>query len=175
MNLNIRPVKIEDAPNINEIRRMDGVRENITGLITERITRTEGFINGLNENEHVLVAEVEESGTKKVVGIISLHVNKNPRARHAASIGVMVHRDYQGMGIGRALFNKILDLADNWLMLVRIELGVFKDNERAIKLYKSLGFEIEGLKKYAIIKNGKYEDEYIMARYHPNLNLCYPG
>lgn len=51
-------------------------------------------------------------------------------------------------------------------MLVRLELGVFIDNERAINLYKSLGFVIEGTKKHAIIRNGKYEDEHIMARYN---------
>lgn len=168
MNINIRPIKIEDAPYVYEIRRMDGVRENITGLITERLTRAEDFINNLSENDHVLVAEIEENGIKKVVGTIGLHLNKNLRTRHAASVGITVHSGYQGMGIGRAMFNKILDLADNWLMLIRVELGVIKDNERAVKLYKSLGFEIEGIKKYAIIKNGKYEDEYIMARYYLN-------
>jgi putative acetyltransferase len=59
----------------------------------------------------------------------------------------------------------ILDLADNWLMLVRIELDVTEDNERAINLYRSFGFEIEGKKKYSIIKNGKYADLFMMARY----------
>jgi len=77
----------------------------------------------------------------------------------------MVHKDYQGMGIGKALLKEVLDLADNWLKLVRVELSVFVDNERAINLYKSLGFQIEGTKKYAAIKNGEYADEYVMARY----------
>lgn len=64
------------------------------------------------------------------------------------------------------MLNKVIDLSDSWLMLVRLELGVFIDNERAINLYKSLGFVIEGTKKHAIIRNGKYEDEHIMARYN---------
>lgn len=165
MNLNIRPIMMQDASFINEIRRMDGVRENMLGIISERITRTEAFINGLTDNDHVLVAEIEEEGQKKVVGIIGLHINKNLRTRHSASLGIAVHRDYQGKGIGKALFQKILDLADNWLMLVRVELDVFVDNERAMNLYKSMGFEIEGRKKYAAIRNGEYVDEYIMARY----------
>lgn len=165
MNVNIRPVKIEDAPFINELRRMDGVRENIMGLITERESKTVNFINGLTDNDYVLVAEVEENGLKRVVGIVSMSVGRSPRVRHTGSIGIMVHKDYQGKGIGRALMTKILDVADNWLMLVRVELGVFTDNEKAINLYKSLGFQIEGLRKYAIIRNGKYDDDYIMARY----------
>jgi L-phenylalanine/L-methionine N-acetyltransferase len=164
MNLNIRPVRIEDARQINEIRIMDGVRENIMAITSERVTRAESMINGLTPNDHMFVAEVEEGGLKRVVGVIGLNVGQSPRARHSASIGIMIHKDYQGKGIGRALLNKVIDLADNWLMLVRLELGVFTDNERALNLYKSLGFEIEGTKRCALIRNGKYEDEYLMSR-----------
>lgn len=42
-------------------------------------------------------------------------------------------------------------------MLIRIELGVFIGNEKAINLYKSIGFEIEGKRKYAITRNGKIQ------------------
>ena len=166
MDFIIRPVKIEDAVFINEIRRQDGVRENIMGITSERVTRTQGFINGLTENDHMLVAEVEEDGVKRVVGVASLSVNKSNRVRHSGSIGLMVNRDYHRMGVGRALMKDLIDIAENWLMLIRIELGAFTDNEKAINLYKSLGFVIEGTKKYAIIRNGKYEDEYLMARYN---------
>lgn len=166
LDFTIRPVKIEDAASINEIRRMDGVRENTLGIFSNRAASSEDFIKNLTENDHLLVAEVEENGQKKVVGLIGMHVGRNPRVRHSASIGIMVHTDYQGKGIGSALFRKVIDLADNWLMLVRLELGVFVENERAVKLYQSFGFQIEGIKKYAAVRNGKYADEYIMARYN---------
>ena len=105
-----------------------------------------------------------ENGESKIVGTIGLHVSENSRLRHSGSIGIMVHKDYQGRGIGKKLMATIIDLADNWLMLKRLELGVFIDNTRALKLYKSFGFEIEGTKKCAAIRNGKYVDEYIMGR-----------
>lgn len=165
-NFVIRPVRLEDAEDINEMRRMDGVRENILGIFSERISRSEDYIENLSENDHMLVAEAEENGAKKVVGTVGLHINKNPRLRHSASIGIMVHAAYQGQGIGRALLSKILDLADNWLMLVRLELSVFVDNERAVKLYQSMGFVTEGIMKYTAIRNGEYADEYLMARYN---------
>lgn len=166
LNVLIRPVGIEDAPFINEIRRMDGVRENVLGITSERVTRSEDFIKGLTDNNHVFVAEIEENSLKKIVGMIGLNINRGARLRHSASIGIMVHADYQGQGIGTELFKKVLDLADNWLMLVRLELGVFVKNERAVKLYQSLGFQIEGTRKYAAIRNGEYADEYVMARYN---------
>jgi len=166
LDFTIRPVSVEDAASFNEMRIMDGVRENTLGIFSERVTKSEDFIKGLTEYEHLLVAEVNENDVRKVVGIVGLHINKNPRLRHSASIGIMVHVDYQCKGIGTALLKKVIDLADNWLMLVRLELTAFVENEGAVKLYKSLGFQIEGTRKYAAIRNGKYADEYLMARYN---------
>lgn len=166
MNINIRPVRFEDAKYLHEIRIMDGVRENIMALTSERIDKMQSFISGLTDNQHVFVAEIEENGEKKVIGIVGLTVNASARVRHSGSIGINVSKDYQGKGIGKALLNKVIDLADNWIMLVRVELNVLSDNERAINLYKSMGFVIEGTKKYAIIKNREYADECIMARYN---------
>ncbi|BDB02990.1 GNAT family N-acetyltransferase [Clostridium botulinum] len=165
MTMIIRAVSPEDYKEINEIRCMVGVRENILGRISERFEQSKDFIQSLGSNDHLLVAEIKEEDKNKVVGAIGLNINSNPRTKHAASLGMMVHKAYQGNGIGKKLMSEILDLADNWLMLVRIELGVFTDNEKAIKLYEKFGFKIEGTKKYAAIKDGRYADEYIMARY----------
>jgi L-phenylalanine/L-methionine N-acetyltransferase len=66
----------------------------------------------------------------------------------------MARTEYQEQGIGKNPMENILDLADNWLMLLRIELDVNADNGKAISFYHSFGFEIEGMKKYAVIKMG---------------------
>lgn len=161
MDIIIRAVKLSDAPDINEMRIQDGVRENTLALITETVMKSENFLKNLDADSHLLVAEAQG----KVVGVVGLNVMKNPRMRHSASLGISVRKEYQRQGIGRKLMEKILDLADNWLMLIRVELGVLEDNEKAMNLYKSLGFEVEGKKKYAIARDGKYVDEYLMARY----------
>ena len=162
MDIIIRSINVNDAADVNEMRRQDGVRENTLGLISETVMKSEDFLKNLDDNFHMLVAQVEE----KVVGISGLSIMKNPRLRHSAIIGISVNKDYQGKGIGKKLMRSMLDLADNWLMLLRVELGVIVDNERAINLYKSFGFEIEGKKRYAVIRDGEYVDEYIMARYN---------
>ena len=155
----IRPARIEDAPDIHALRVMEGVRENILALPSERVADTEDFIR--NIKEHLMVAEVDG----RAVGMAGLIVPGMARQRHTAGVGIMVHTDYQGRGIGRALMEALLDIADNWLMLKRVELSVFTDNERAVRLYESLGFVVEGTKRYAAVKNGVHADEYLMARY----------
>ncbi len=54
------------------------------------------------------------------------------------------HDQWQGRGVGRALMEAAVDLADNWLSLTRLELTVFADNAPAIRLYERVGFEVEG-------------------------------
>lgn len=160
MEVKIRAIKLEDANDLNEMRQMPGVFETILGLPSERLDGSIGFIQSMDHHHHHLVAEVNH----KVIGIVSLVVDSNPRRSHVANFGIMIHKDYQNQGIGSQLISAILDLADHWLMIKRIELDVFADNERAIHLYEKMGFVIEGKKTKSSIKNGEYADEYFMAR-----------
>ena len=77
---------------------------------------------------------------------------------------LFVRWDCQGQGIGTALLEAVLDLADNWLMLRRVELEVYADNGGAIRLYERLGFETEGCKREAAVKAGASVDTLVMAR-----------
>jgi L-phenylalanine/L-methionine N-acetyltransferase len=75
-----------------------------------------------------------------------------------------VRDDYQGKGVGTALLRELIDAADNWLGLRRIELTVYTDNERAIRLYQRFGFEAEGTHRGYALKAGVYADALVMAR-----------
>ena len=101
----------------------------------------------------------------EVVGNLGLETSPNrPRVRHVGSIGMAVRDDWQGKGVGTALMEAALDLADNWLNLMRIELRVYVDNSAAVALYKKFGFEIEGTHRRLAFRNGEYVDAYSMAR-----------
>ncbi|MBM3127826.1 MAG: GNAT family N-acetyltransferase [Chloroflexi bacterium] len=113
------------------------------------------------EGFYSLVACVDSD----VVGQIGLHTFPNrPRRRHVGEIGMMVRDDWQGKGIGTALMQAAIDLADKWLNLFRLELGVYSDNEPAIKLYKKFGFQVEGTQIGHAFRDGQYVDTLMMAR-----------
>src|SRR5438045_4617415 len=114
---------------------------------------------------HVFVAEIQG----KVAGIINLHVGTG-RESHVGDIAMAVHDKHQGQGIGKMLMLTVLDLADNWLNLVRLEMDVYTDNERAMRLYKNFDFEIEGRKRLDAFRGGSYIDSYILARLRPLMN-----
>jgi putative acetyltransferase len=115
------------------------------------------------DTSYVLVAEV----ASKAVGLIGLHWGTRPRTRHVAHLGMTVSEQYQGRGIGKALMGAALDAADRWLNLVRVELEVYPDNERAVRLYQQSGFELEGRKRLNAWRDGQYVDSLIMGRLRP--------
>ena len=154
MTYAIRPAGPEDASGITALRRMPGVFEQAASLPSDR-PRQPG------QGRHVLVAV---SPDNTVLGLVMLTVESNPRRRHTGGLGIMVRTDCQGQGIGTALLEAVLDLADNWLMLHRVELEVSADNGDAIRLYQRFGFEAEGRKREAAVKAGDYVDMLVMAR-----------
>ncbi len=108
---------------------------------------------------HGLVAIYQDT----VVGIGSLETQQGRRS-HVTALGMAIRDDYQGQGIGSQLLASLINLAENWLNLQRLELFVYCDNESAISLYKKYNFVIEGtLKKFAF-RQGKYVNAYLMAR-----------
>jgi putative acetyltransferase len=119
--------------------------------------RLEQPLNGT----YSLVATVKD----KAVAILGLHTfPEKPRRGHAATIGMAVHDDLQGRGVGTALMHAAVDLADNWLNLTRLELEVYVDNAAAIRLYERFGFVREGTMRQYAFRDGQYVDSYAMAR-----------
>jgi len=104
----------------------------------------------------------------RVVGMLSIGTfPKRPRRRHAGIIGISVHDEWQGKGVGAALMRAGIDLADNWLNLMRLELEVYTDNEAAIRLYEKFGFSHEGILRQHAFRDGEYVDSAMMARLRP--------
>lgn len=100
----------------------------------------------------------------QIVGSISLMQHQNPRRSHSAGLGMMVHPDLWGKGIGTCLMESILETADYWLNLKRIDLEVNTDNQAGIHLYKKFGFIIEGTMRKHIYGDGRWADSHFMAR-----------
>ena len=111
-------------------------------------------------DSHRLVAVIDE----QVVGNLGLELVTAARRRDVASMGMSVHASFQNRGVGTALMNAMVDLADNWLGIRRIELEVWTDNLAAVHLYEKFGFVIEGTAHQYARRAGEFVDAYYMAR-----------
>jgi putative acetyltransferase len=99
----------------------------------------------------------------KIVGSADVTRDKG-RRNHVGHIGICVHDGFHGRGIGSSLMAALIDTADNWLDLRRLELAVFVDNAPAIRLYQKFGFEVEGTRRAVAFRDGAFVDDHVMAR-----------
>ena len=159
MSLRIRDIKIEDYKEIGKIRKMPGVIENILSNKYEEEELIKEKIINRGKNQYWYVAE--ENG--KVIGLGILMNHGNLRKKHVGVITLMVNSDNQNKGVGSLLMDKLINLSES-LNIIRLELCVFRDNYKAINLYKKFGFKEEGIKVKSALKNGEYADEIMMAR-----------
>ncbi len=158
----IRSFQLTDLDALYRLRQMPGVQRDTLQVPFASLEMFRQRLSEPNPNVYSLVAELADSG--ELVGNLGLGRLTNPRRAHSGDIGMMVHDDYQGQGIGTRLMAAAVELADDWLGLSRLELTVFTDNARAIRLYQKFGFEKEGTLRAYALRQGKLVDVFAMAR-----------
>jgi RimJ/RimL family protein N-acetyltransferase len=117
------------------------------------------FIDG--KNDLLLIAE--HNGT--IVGNVDLMINGRQMLKHTGYIGMGIHEDWQGQGIGTAMLKILIDWVDHNPDIEILWLQAFSNNEKGLRLYSNLGFE-ETCRQKGFIKteSGEYIDNVIMTR-----------
>ena len=130
--------------------------------ITLTLEQERAFIARNNDSDNSLLLLGFLNGEH--VGNCSLMGNSTGRYRHRVSMGIALYQKYTGMGFGRAMIEKLTVIAREQ-GFEQVELEVVADNERAIRLYQSLGFEIYGtFPRNMKYKDGTYADAYWMMK-----------
>lgn len=126
----------------------------------EQRERIKGFLE--NSNDLLLVAEHEGM----LIGDLDFRSAKRKILAHGGDFGLAVHPQWRGKGVGPLLLSTLIHWAESNSGIEKINLRVRATNQRAIAIYKKLGFVEEGRcvreLKHA---NGTYEDELLMARF----------
>jgi ribosomal protein S18 acetylase RimI-like enzyme len=114
------------------------------------------------KNPGELIAEIHASKSK-------IHVFSHVMA----DLTIAVHPDWQGKRIGRTLFTIFLEeIATNRPDIGKVELYTRESNQRALQLYQSLGFRIEGRMEMRIrTPEGNYEADIPMGWQNPNFEF----
>ena len=90
-----------------------------------------------SQNEIEIIAIVDE----KIVGSAGIEsIGTKYKVRHRAEFGISVLQEYWGLGLGKALTKACIECARD-AGYAQLELNVVADNERAVKMYQSFGFE----------------------------------
>lgn len=157
--ITVRGRKLDDYEAMHEIFTTPPVYMNTMGVPYRSLDATREMVENPREGFYPLIAEVEG----RAVGLSGLHF-KQGRQAHVAGVGMMVHPDYHGVGVGTALMRAVIDMAEGWSQIRRLELEVYPDNPNAIALYEKFDFEREGRMRDYSFQNGFYIDALVMSR-----------
>lgn len=158
-SLAIRAIRPDDAEAVATMQALPGFRYGTMRLPHPSPEDVGGWIERKPPDRASLVAVM---GTE-IIGTAGLERFAGRRA-HVGSIGMGVHDAWTAQGIGTALLAALVDLADGWLGLRRLELAVFADNAPALALYRRFGFVPEGRHGAYALRGGVYVDALSMAR-----------
>ena len=75
----------------------------------------------------------------KIVGVATLHQQLGGWKRHIGRVSVLVHPDFRGLGMARALIAEVVEIARR-AGLEKVEAEFIGDQEAAIKMFAFLGF-----------------------------------
>lgn len=163
--ISIREIRLSDAKSFLELRgQLDRETKFMLAEPGERHQRVSDDRRSIerlkkSKNSAIFLAMDE----KKPIGFIMAMGGNMRRIRHRAVIVIGILQAYVDQGIGARLFLTLI----SWVKkhgVHRLELTVMVHNKRGVALYKKMGFKIEGTRKKSVIVDGKYVDEYLMAK-----------
>jgi putative acetyltransferase len=168
----VRPVRPGDEPGLAVSRReVIAARTGMTRDADDAEDSPDQCALRMREDLHLF----DKNGACHLVALVegeiagSGVIRRQPRRRtmHVGHIGLGIRPAYQGIGLGRALMEGLIEWSRALPRgaVTRIDLCVLADNSRAIALYESLGFEVEGRRRAAVrYEDGTYVDDLWMAR-----------
>jgi ribosomal protein S18 acetylase RimI-like enzyme len=145
----------------------DGIARKEHEVTTEYV---EAFVRKSSDNGLIIVAEHPDDPERLVAEIHAYKSGIDVFAHVLSELTIVVHPDFQRKKIGRMIFTIFLEeVVRNRADILKVELIARESNARAISLYQSLGFLIEGRLEMRIkTPDGHFEADIPMGWENPN-------
>lgn len=161
MSVEIRQIREDDTDSFHAaVDIVARERKYLALLQAPTIENVRAFVRRNIERGYPQIVAVADGG---VVGWCNIPPASREVMAHVGDLFMGLRPEWRGRGFGQKLLYEALSAADTF-GYVRIELGVFADNPNAARLYRKAGFVEEGMKQKAILIDGVFHDEIIMAR-----------
>jgi len=159
--LTVREARTDDSDAIWAILE-PVIRAGETYTLARDMGRDEALAFWFAKGHEVFVAEDEGI----VVGTYFLRANQSGGGSHVANCGYVTAVEATGRGVARAICAHSLEYAKKLGFRAMQFNFVVSSNERAVRLWKSFGFEIIGRLPEAFRHpSGNYADAYVMYRF----------
>ncbi|HEY5825240.1 MAG TPA: N-acetyltransferase [Cyclobacteriaceae bacterium] len=173
--MNIRTAVPEDANRIKVLYKE--VIQSGGGLARSEEEVTDEYVNHFIEeglNDGLIIVVEHPDNPEQLIGEVHAYPSTVKTFKHVLSdFTIAVHPQFQGKKIGRTLFTIFLEeVGKNRTDIGKVELFVRESNSKAIQLYQSMGFLIEGRMEMRIkTKEGLFEADIAMGWQNPNFEF----
>ncbi|WP_374034226.1 N-acetyltransferase family protein [Bdellovibrio bacteriovorus] len=163
----LRPALVTEAASVlNAFKEILPTSPYILSTVESAATKTVEtqvkWITAANEDPRSALIIAEHEG--RIVGITNMAAFKDSKRSHRAGLGMSVHHDYRGQGLGEALLRRLIEVAQSLEGLRFLELNVMSANKAAHRLYLKLGFKQIGYQELAYRQpDGTFTDDICMC------------
>ena len=137
VNCTLRPLRRDDQKRFHQF--FLGVPEPERMFIKHRVTEPEVIAEWCHEIDLGRNFPLLALCDAKVIGAATLHQQLGGWKRHIGRVSVLVHPQYRGRGLAKALVGEIVDIASH-LGLEKVEAEFIGGQDTAIKMFAMLGF-----------------------------------
>jgi putative acetyltransferase len=156
----IRPFHSDDVEAYYTIVSDPATLETYLGVPVLEIGSAQEWAKQALPGLHRLVVECD--GT--AVGFGALQQIQRPRRVHSGEIEWIMQPKYRTEEYSKQLLTALVDLADRWLNLRRVEVQLIARDDLGIQLVEQLGFEREGTYRMAVFGKGRFHDVQVYSR-----------
>lgn len=158
LSYTLREARVEDAPALvkaeKEIAKMPGFLVSRPSELIQELFESTIIECNVDHAGKYLVAEKDQ----KIIAHGFLQPLGLKAISHVVTLTLVVHEGFQGNGIGKAILQDLITWAKSSDKVDKIQINVRESNEKAIGLYKKLGFTQEG----RLLKKIKISDDYYL-------------
>ncbi|EPQ6907029.1 spermidine N1-acetyltransferase [Citrobacter freundii] len=179
LSVKLRPLEREDLRFVHQLDNNASVMrywfEEPYEAFVELSDLYDKHIHDQSERRFVVECDGEKAGLVELVEINHVH--------RRAEFQIIISPDYQGKGLASRAAKLAMDYGFTVLNLYKLYLIVDKENEKAIHIYRKLGFMVEGELIHEFFINGQYrntirmcifQQQYLAEHKTPGPNLLQP-
>ncbi|ODT16855.1 MAG: spermidine acetyltransferase [Hyphomicrobium sp. SCN 65-11] len=163
----LRPLEREDLNFVHQLDNNASVMrywfEEPYETFVELTALYDEHVHDQTERRFVVVCDGKNAGLVELVEIDHVH--------RRAEFQIVIAPEHQGRGLAKRAARLAMDYGFGVLNLHKVYLVVDKDNKKAIQIYETLGFQVEGVLRQEFFINGQYRDVTRMCLFqHDYLN-----
>ena len=117
--------------------------------------------NTIFNSKDVKLAVCLDENDKHIGNVYMTNINEINRS--CVSHVLIGEKEYWGHGYAREALLLAIDYMFNERNIHRIQANVLVSNVASLKMHEKCGYKLEGTLREAVYKNGKYQDQYVLA------------